>query len=109
MRAHQKRGAVRWDIVKRFAPGIVIGSLVGSMGIFSLLKGTYLAIFFALFVSFSATQIVLDRKPKPTRQMPGTTCQFAAGRLLGVLSRLVGAGGAFISMGILTCLNLGIH
>ncbi len=109
VRAHQKRGAVRWDIVKRLAPGIVIGSLVGSMGIFSLLKGTYLAIFFALFVSFSATQMFLDRKPKPTRQMPGTTGQFAAGGFIGVLSGLVGAGGGFISVPFMTWCNVAIH
>jgi uncharacterized membrane protein YfcA len=50
----------------------VIGSLIGSLGVFALLKGTALAIFFALFVGFSATQMFLDKKPKPTRQMPGT-------------------------------------
>ena len=109
VRAHQKRGAVRWDIVKRLAPGIVIGSLVGSMGIFSLIKGTSLAIFFALFVSFSATQMFLDRKPKPTRQMPGTAGQFAAGGFIGVLSGLVGAGGGFISVPFMTWSSVGIH
>src|SRR3569832_36380 len=30
MRAHARRGAVRWDIVKTLAPGIIIGSLVGA-------------------------------------------------------------------------------
>ena len=40
VRAHHKRGAVRWDIVKRLAPGIVLGSLVSSLGVFALLKGS---------------------------------------------------------------------
>ena len=83
VRAHHKRGAVRWDIVKRLSPGIVIGSLVGSLGVFALLKGTALAIFFALFVGFSATQMFLDKKPKPARQMPGTGGQLAAGGVIG--------------------------
>ena len=48
VRAHHKRGAVRWDIVKRFAPGIVVGSLIASLGVFSLLKGSWLALFFAV-------------------------------------------------------------
>lgn len=109
VRAHHQRGAVRWDIVKRLAPGIVVGSLVGSLGIFSLLKGTYLAIFFALFVSFSATQMFLDKKPKPTRQMPGTGGQLAAGGFIGVLSGLVGAGGGFISVPFMTWCNVAIH
>ncbi len=109
VRAHHKRGAVRWDIVKRLAPGIVIGSIIGSLGVFALLKGSYLAIFFGLFVSFSATQMFLDKKPKPTRQMPGTAGQFAAGGVIGFLSGLVGAGGGFISVPFMTWCNVAIH
>lgn len=109
VRAHHKRGAVRWDIVKRLAPGIVVGSIIGSLGVFSLLKGSYLAIFFGLFVSFSATQMFLDKKPKPTRQMPGTAGQFAAGSFIGFLSGLVGAGGGFISVPFMTWCNVAIH
>lgn len=109
VRAHHKRGAVRWDIVKRLAPGIVIGSLISSAGVFALLKGSFLAIFFGLFVSFSATQMFLDKKPKPTRQMPGTAGQLAAGGFIGFLSGLVGAGGGFISVPFMTWCNVAIH
>ncbi|MDM0086144.1 MULTISPECIES: sulfite exporter TauE/SafE family protein [unclassified Variovorax] len=109
VRAHHKRGAVRWDIVKRLSPGIVVGSLVGSLGVFALLKGTALAIFFALFVGFSATQMFLDKKPAPTRQMPGTGGQFAAGGVIGFISGLVGAGGGFISVPFMTWCNVAIH
>jgi uncharacterized membrane protein YfcA len=107
--AHHRRGAVRWDIVKRLSPGIVIGSLVGSLGVFALLKGSALAILFALFVGFSATQMFLNRKPKPTRQMPGTAGQFAGGGAIGFLSGLVGAGGGFISVPFMTWCNVAIH
>jgi uncharacterized membrane protein YfcA len=109
VRAHHKRGAVRWDIVKRLAPGIVLGSIVGSLGVFALLKGSYLAIFFGLFVGFSATQMFLDKKPKATRQMPGTAGQLAAGGFIGFLSGLVGAGGGFISVPFMTWCNVAIH
>ena len=109
VRAHHKRGAVRWDIVRRLAPGIVIGSLLGSLGVFALLKGTVLAIVFALFVGFSATQMFLDRKPKPTRQMPGTAGQLSAGGAIGFISGLVGAGGGFISVPFMTWCNVTIH
>ena len=109
VRAHHKRGAVRWDIVKRLSPGIVIGSLIGSLGVFALLKGTALAIFFALFVGFSATQMFLDKKPKPTRQMPGTAGQLGAGGVIGFISGLVGAGGGFISVPFMTWCNVAIH
>ena len=109
VRAHHKRGAVRWDIARRLAPGIVLGSLVASLGVFALLKGAWLAIFFALFVAFSATQMFLDRKPAPTRQIPGTGGQLAAGGVIGFLSGLVGAGGGFISVPFMTWCNVAIH
>ena len=43
VRAHHKRGAVRWDLVLTLAPGIVAGALLASAGVFSLLKGTWLS------------------------------------------------------------------
>ena len=109
VRAHHKRGAVRWDLVKGLAPGIVLGSMLGSVGVFAMLKGSYLAIFFGLFVGFSATQMFLDKKPAPTRQMPGFAGQLGAGASIGFLSGLVGAGGGFISVPFMTWCNVAIH
>ena len=109
VRAHHKRGSVRWDIVKRLAPGIVLGSALASMGVFALLKGTWLALFFAAFVSFSATQMLLDKKPKPTRTLPGTAGQLGAGGVIGFLSGLVGAGGGFVSVPFMTWCNVALH
>jgi len=109
VRAQHKRGAVRWDIVKGLAPGIVLGSLIASMGVFALLKGSWLAFFFASFVSFSATQMLLDKKTKPTRTIPGTPGLIGAGGVIGFLSGLVGAGGGFVSVPFMTWCNVAIH
>lgn len=109
VRAHHRRGAVRWDIVKLLAPGILVGALTASLGVFSLLKGQWLAVFFAAFVGFSATQMFLDRKPAPSRQIPGTTGQLAAGGIIGFLSGLVGAGGGFISVPFMIWCNVAMH
>ena len=109
VRAHHQRGAVRWDLVKGLAPGIVLGAAVASLGVFALLKGSMLAIVFGVFVAFSATQMFLDRKPAATRQMPGTAGQLAAGGVIGFLSGLVGAGGGFISVPFMTWCNIAIH
>ncbi len=109
VRAHHKRGAVRWDIVKRLAPGIVLGAALASMGVFSMLKGAWLALFFAAFVAFSGTQMLLDKKPSPSRTMPGTGGQLAAGGVIGFLSGLVGAGGGFVSVPFMTWCNVAMH
>ena len=109
VRAHHQRGAVRWDIVKGLAPGIVHRRCHSpAPGVFALLKGTALAIFFAAFVGFSATQMFLDKKPKPSRQMPGTAGQLAAGSVIGFLSGLVGAGGGFVSVPFMVAHNVSI-
>ena len=109
VRAHHKRGAVRWPLVKGLAPGIVLGSLIGSLGVFAFLKGSFLALFFACFVGFSATQMFLDKKPAPSRQVPGTAGLLGAGSFIGFLSGLVGAGGGFVSVPFMTWCNVAIH
>ena len=109
VRAHHKRGAVRWDLVKGLAPGIVLGGAIASMGVFALLKGASLALFFAAFVSFSATQMFLDKKPAPSRQVPGTAGLLGAGSVIGFLSGLVGAGGGFVSVPFMAWCNVAIH
>lgn len=109
VRAHHRRGAVRWDLVKGLAPGIVLGAAIASLGVFAVLKGASLALFFAAFVSFSATQMFLDKKPAPSRQVPGAAGLAGAGTLIGLLSGLVGAGGGFISVPFMSWCNVAIH
>ncbi len=109
VRAHHKRGAVRWDIVFKLSPGIVAGSALASLGVFALLKGAWLAFFFAGFVGFSATQMLLNKKPEPSRTLPGLAGQLGAGGVIGFLSGLVGAGGGFVSVPFMTWCNVALH
>jgi uncharacterized protein len=109
VRAHHQRGAVRWDLVRGLAPGIVLGSLLASLGAFAWVKGQTLAIFFALFVGFSATQMLLNRAPQPSRKMPATAGQWGMGTSIGFVSGLVGAGGGFISVPLMTWCNVAMH
>lgn len=108
VRAHHARGAVRWDIVRLLAPGIVVGSMAGAQ-LAKAMPSNVLALFFALFVGFSATQMLIDKRPKPSRQLPGTAGMLGAGGAIGGLSALVGAGGAFISVPFMTACNVTIH
>jgi uncharacterized membrane protein YfcA len=108
VRAHHQRGAVLWPIVKVLAPGIVFGSIVGAQ-FAAALPGKLLGILFAIFVAFSATQMFIDRKPKPSRTLPGRVGTFSMGWVIGMLSSLVGAGGAFVSVPFMTWCNVKIH
>jgi uncharacterized protein len=109
VRAHHRRGAVRWPLVRGLAPGIALGGLLAGAGAFALLKGQVLAFVFVAFVSFSATQMLRGRKPHPSHQAPGWVGQTAAGSAIGFLSGLVGAGGGFVSVPIMTRWNVPIH
>jgi uncharacterized membrane protein YfcA len=51
----------------------------------------------------------LDKKPAPTRQVPGTAGLLGAGGVIGFLSGLVGAGGGFVSVPFMTWCNVAIH
>jgi len=109
VRAHHRLGAVRWDLLRGMAPGILIGGLASGAGIFALFKGQGLALFFAAFIGYSALQMLRDKKPAPGRQMPGMLGQSAVGSGIGLLSGLLGAGGAFMSVPFMTWCNVPIR
>lgn len=109
VREHHKKGAVRWDLVRGLAPGIVLGGLLASAGVFALLKGALLALLFSGFVFFSATQMLRGKKPQANRQMPERQGLWLAGGMIGFLSGLVGAGGGFISVPFMAWCNVLIH
>ena len=109
VRAHHRRGAVRWDLVRRLAPGLVGGGLLAGAGAFAVIKGPVLALLFSAFVGFAAIQMLRNRKPLPGRQMPGLAGATAVGGVIGFFSGLVGAGGAFISVPFMTWCNVLIH
>ena len=109
VRAHHKRGAVRWDLARSLAPGIVLGGLIGSLGVFALLKGRTLAVLFAVFVGFSAIRMLQERRSVAVKALPGTAGLIGAGGVIGLVSGLVGAGGAFISVPFMTRRGIAIH
>ncbi|HEY0064093.1 MAG TPA: sulfite exporter TauE/SafE family protein [Telluria sp.] len=108
VRAHHAHGAVRWPIVLMLAPGIVLGSLIGPW-LAKQLNTALLALVFGLFVAFSATQMILNRKPSAARELPPAPGMFAVGTGIGIVSGLVGAGGGFLSVPFMTWCNVKMH
>lgn len=108
LRAHHSHGAVHWQAVKGIAPGILFGTLTGTV-LAGSLSTRPLSIFFTAFVYFAATQMLLNIKPKPTRQLPGKLGMFAAGGTIGGISSLVAAGGAVMTIPFLTMCNVKMH
>ena len=108
VRAHHQHGAVLWPIVKLLAPGILVGSWIGPW-IGKQMDSTVLAAFFGVFVAFSATQMLIGKKPAAARELPAAPGMFAAGGFIGTLSGIVGAGGGFVSVPFMTWCGVRIH
>ncbi|NLX18674.1 MAG: sulfite exporter TauE/SafE family protein [Desulfobulbus sp.] len=106
--SHHRRGAVEWLVVQRIVPGILIGTFAGTF-IAAQLSTNFLKAFFCVFLYAVATQMILNKKPKSTRELPGKTGMFGVGSIIGVVSALVGIGGGSLSVPFMIWCNVPAH
>ena len=95
--AHNKRGGVIWKTVLGISPGIILGTFCGSF-VATRLPASALQIFFAFFLCYVSYSMFANKKPKPTRQLPGIAGLSAVGSIIGLISSLVGIGGGTMSV-----------
>lgn len=105
MRAHHSHGAVDWAIARAIAPGMLAGSF-GAALVAGWLPTRTLAMMFTVLVFVVGTQLLLDLKPRTTRALPGSAGVFAAGAVIGGISSLAAAGGAFLAIPFLAWCNV---
>lgn len=108
VRAHHGHGAVDWNVVRRIAPGIVIGTLLGAW-LASYIPARPLKIFFIIFLFYAALQMALNFKPKPSRMLPGPFGMLGAGGFIGAVSSWVGIGGGTLSVPFQVWCNVPFH
>lgn len=106
--AHLKTGTVQKHVVVGMVPGLLLGALLGSK-FASLLPTKELAFVFGCFVLFSAYQLFRNKKPKPSRALPGKVGLVSVGTITGVLSSMVGAGGGFVSVPFMIWCNVQVR
>lgn len=106
--AHHRRGAVRWDVVRGMAPGVVAGTLAGALFAGSI-DVRLLGVLFTAFAYFAATNMILSRKPAPGGRLPGVAGLSAAGALIGALSSLAAIAGAALTVPFLLKRNVDAH
>lgn len=97
VRAHHRRGAVRWPTVAALAPGILLGSLAAAQFAHAV-PGRALAAGFGLFIGWSALRMFASRPASAAGALPGTAGMLAAGSGIGALAALLGAGGGFMTV-----------
>lgn len=108
MHKHHQHGAVNWQVVRNLTPGILLGAALGAL-LASSIPTRELGIFFALFVYFAASQILLGKRPHPSRQLPGTAGTTLVGTFTGLLSSMVSIGGGTIVTPFLLWCNVSVR
>ncbi len=103
--SHHRLGHVLWPVWRRSVIGALLGTLAGT-ALADRLPAHYLAALFVAFTIYCALQMVMNRQPPPSRQLPGTAGLGLAGLALGGLSSLVGAGGGLIAVPLLSYCNV---
>lgn len=94
--AHQRRGAIRWALVRGLAAGLVFGAVLGAV-IADALEAAVLTRVFGGFAVLAGLQLVLGRQPEGEKPLPGQPALTLVGGVIGAISSLVGIGGGALT------------
>ncbi len=107
--AHNKKGAVDWEILKTWAPGIAIGALIG-VSVAANLRSTALQGIFGILAMIVGLYMALGQSHwRLGPQMPTGGTRLAMSPALGFLSVLMGIGGGSFGVPVMTLFNVAIH
>lgn len=107
--AHHRRGAVSWPLAMRIAPGILAGTLLGSV-LADHLPVIVLKLSFALFLLAVAMRMLLTEAGAAARPWRlGVLRLTGAGAAIGMLSAIVGIGGGTLSVPLFTRLGFNMR
>ncbi len=107
--AHNKKGAVDWDILKTWAIGIVIGAALGVAVASSLRSDVLQAIFGGLAICVGLYMAFGSAEWRLGPQMPGGILRGILSPILGFLSVLMGIGGGSFGVPTMTLFGVPIH
>ncbi|MEM7570189.1 MAG: sulfite exporter TauE/SafE family protein [Pseudomonadota bacterium] len=103
--SHAKRGAVDWDLLKAWAPGLLVGTLAGTW-LAGMVSAVVLQAVFggvALLVSLNmAFGKAIEREQALS---PSATSNFGISGTIGVFSAMMGIGGGTLGVPVLTYLG----
>ncbi|GHD78879.1 sulfite exporter TauE/SafE family protein [Vogesella fluminis] len=108
VRAHHKKGAVNWAIVRGMAPAMMVGTFVGSL-LAGWIPSNALRWFFVIYAYVIGAQMFFGAAPTASRDMPGIAGQSAAGGVIGMVSSWVGIGGGSMSVPFMGWCNVRMH
>lgn len=108
-RSHAARGAVDFDVVKRWSVPIIVGAFAGAM-LASHLDARVLAIVFGVVALLAALKMLLPIDHVVLRQgLPGGVAGATIPAVIGAVSSTMGIGGGTLSVPTMTLLGEPVH
>ncbi|MEM6373453.1 MAG: sulfite exporter TauE/SafE family protein [Pseudomonadota bacterium] len=107
--SHNKKGAVDWEILRTWAPGIVIGAVLGMMVVAQLCSTTLQAIFGILALVVGLYMGFGRKDWRLGAAMPDGAGRAALSPAMGFLSVLMGIGGGSFGVPLMSLFGVPIH
>jgi uncharacterized membrane protein YfcA len=107
--AHNRKGAVDWDILRGWAPGIAAGALIGVMVASSLRSTALMAIFGGLAMLVGLYMALGRQHWRLGQQMPMGWRGYLISPVIGFLSVLMGIGGGSFGVPTMSLFSVPIH
>ncbi len=107
--AHNKRGAVDWQIIRTWSPWIMGGAIAGQL-LTGYVSGDGLKLFFGLMAFVLAAQLYFGRPDwRLASEMPVGAKRVGLGGGIGALSAVMGIGGGTFGVSLMMVYGKAIH
>ena len=107
--SHHKKGAVDWGILRSWAPGIILGAILGVIVAYGLRSAALQAIFGILGIIVGLYMGLGRAEWRLGQAMPGRLGRAIGSPILGFLYVLMGIGGGSFGVPLMTLFAVPIH
>lgn len=107
--SHNRRGTVDWAILRGWAPGIMLGAVLGVFVVSQLRTATLQMIFGGLAFSVGLYMALGKPQWRLARAMPTGVRRAGIAPVIGCLSVLVGVGGGAFAVPLMTLHGVTVH
>lgn len=108
LRGHYQRGIIFWPLFTRLLPGIMLGTMAGTV-LARFLDTHVLRILFGLFVLVIAIRMFFQEHDHVRHKFPGPLGRWSAALFIGMSSGMLGIGGSTLSIPFLTYFNISMR